>query len=392
MKKNALFGLIVMLVCTFILSGGLGASMAAQTKSVADTSEKDWGGYTAEKPLKLKLAYWTVQKMPPPLNYDPFSLMFEKWADAIEDDTGGRVKFVRYPSESLVKMGDYMDALRFGMCDVGLVFPPAVPGEFPSSTILALPGLFPNSTISGMVTQKLHEEGYTAEDWKDVHVLWHASNNSQDVSVRTRQIKSLDDWKGLKIAAQGEPEVSTIRALGAVPVGIPIFEQYIALERGTVDGAWIEFNGQVAFKFYEVSKYFTAGHGGARTLDYCMSKKTYESLPPAIKAVVDKNSGMLWSVMTGKHFDSNVVRAIGFLEDYCKEKGYPPINYPSKDDVAKLREAWEPVHAKVIADLEAKGYPAQKIYQRIKELVEIYQSYEMGGLENYSVNTLTTAK
>jgi len=352
----------------------------------------NWGGYTSEKPLKLKLAHPWPEKMPEPLVDEPFAYIFNQWADTVEEETGHRVKFLRYPGESLVKLPDYMDALRLKICDVGLVFPPAYPGVFPSSTLLALPGLFPNSTISAMVAQKLFEEGLISDDWKDVHLLWTASNNSQDVSTIKKQIKTLEDWKGLKIATQGEPESSAIKALGAIPVGIPIYEQYIALERGTVDGAWIEFNGQVAFKYYEVSKYFTAAHGTSRTMNYCMSSKTYNKLPPAIKAVIDRNSGMYWSVISGKHFDSKVVLATGFIEDYCKEKGYSPINYPVDTEVAKMKKAWQPVHSKIIKELEAQNYPAQKIYNRTLELIKKYEDYRLGGFENYSVPTLDTAK
>lgn len=388
MKKKPTSILNFMILKAFIITTILSVFF---TSSTFAGSKKDWGPYTPQKPLTLKLAYWVPQQMPAPFYNDPFALMFERWADTIEEETGNRVKFQRYPSESLVKMADYMDALRVNLIDVGLVFPPAFPGEFQSPLLLALPGLFPNSTIAGIVVQKLHDEGYTTDDWKDVHVLWHASNNSQDIVTVSRPINSLKDFKGMKIAAQGEPEVSAIKALGAIPVGIPIYEQYIALERGTVDGAWLEFNGQVSFKFYEAGKYFRAGYGTARTLDYAMSKITYNKLPPAIKEVVDNNSGLLWTIMTGKHFDDNVALSIGFIEDYCKKNGYPPISYATPGEIAQMKKMWAPVHKKVIADLEAKGYPAKKMYKRIGELVERFKGYRLGGLEDYRIRSLKTA-
>ncbi len=323
------------------------------------------------KPLTLIQATWGPTKMPPPINWDPFDFTLNSWMDTIEEQTEGRVKFKRYPAETLVKVTDQWDATVAGICDVGLVGVPMVHGQFPMTAALRLPGFFENATQGCMVRQTLLEEGYLAPEWAGVKVLWMSNNAPWDISCRKKQIRTMEDLKGLKVACIGEPEISFIKALGAIPVGMHPTEFYIALERGTVDAAWMDINGQVSFNLYQKAPYITRipgnSNGGNVTV---MNIDKYNSLPADIKTIFDKNSGLLWSIMGGRRFDYNYDKCVSFLND---RKDVPPVYVLPPDERARWYKQAEPFIEKAAADLEAKGMPARKMFKRAHELVEIYK-------------------
>lgn len=365
--------LFLILLFILVLSGSILVACTKTTSAPAPALEP-----TSEKQLELIAAAWMPQIMPPPIDREPFYYAFEKWMDTIEEETKGKVIFKRYPAESLVKESDGWKAVKKGICDVFILLAVSYVGQFPRTNLMALPNLFPNATVASMVTQKLQEEGYIAPEWEEVKVLWHAANSPADVASRTKQIKTLEDWENVRVAVTGEPEISTIKALGAIPVDIPKTEHYVALKRESVDAAWLELNGQVAFKFYEVAPYHTICHGGVRTLNYIMNLDTYNNLSPDIKSIFDRNSGMVWSIITGKIFDSCLQRSADFLE----ARG-PHTYIPPDEEFARWQEVWAPVYEKAVAELNNHDINGTKLLTRMRELSEKYSDYRMGGYGSY---------
>ena len=240
--------------------------------------------------------------------------------------------------------------------------------------------MFPNCTVGAAIVRQVFEEGFTVDEYKDVKCIWHSISYPDSLGCHGKQVRTLEDWKGLRIAVRGTPEPESIKALGAIPVSMPPGEQYIALERGTVDASWLCPLGQVCWKFYEVAKYQTKVSGNAPTETFIMNWDSYNKLPPDIQEVIDRNSGMGWSLMCGKHFDLGMDNGFPYLEKSIVEAGYPPIYYPTPEELARLQKAWEPVYEEKVAELEAKGYPAGKMLDRVRELIERYTTYTLGGL------------
>jgi TRAP-type C4-dicarboxylate transport system substrate-binding protein len=380
-RKLLLIPLALLLAISLVVIGCPTPSAETTTPTQPTTPAKTTTTTTSsqEGPIKLIWTNWCPMEMPSPLNWDPFDFMGNRWCDTIEEETGGKVVFDRYPGASLIPMPDVWDGIKAGVCDVGLVHPATEPGQFPLSDALALPGLFPNSSVAGLVLSQLWEEGWLADEWSGVKVLFFSPSANSDLVNRVRPVETLEDWKDLQVGVEGEPETSAIRALGAIPVSIPVTEQYIALERGTIDATYVCMLGQVAFKFYEVAPYITAAQGGIRFICHCMNQETYDSLPADVQEVIDRNSGKLWSFLTSKRYDATDERTYKFLDEYQAEHNRPTVVYPSDEEMARWREIWAPVHEQVISDLEAKGLPARAMIERARELSDKYTSWELGG-------------
>jgi TRAP-type C4-dicarboxylate transport system substrate-binding protein len=325
----------------------------------------------SEKPIEIIQANWGPTKMPPPLDWDPFDFAINDWMDTVEKLTKGGVKFKRYPAETLVKVTDQWESVKGGICDIGILAVPMSHGQFPMTAALRLPGFFENAIQGCIVRQTLLEEGYLTREWEGVKVLWMANNAPWDIGCRKKQIRTMEDMKGLKVATIGDPEISFIKALGAIPVGMPPTEFYIALERGTVDAAWMDVNGQVAFKLYEKAPFITRIPGNSNGANVTiMNRDKYNGLPPDIKAIFDRTTGLLGSIMTGKRFDYNYDKCVDFLN---KRKKIPPVYVLPPEERARWYKKAEPLLEKNAAELEAKGMPAREMFQRAHELVDLFK-------------------
>jgi TRAP-type C4-dicarboxylate transport system substrate-binding protein len=106
------------------------------------------------------------------------------------------------------------------------------------------------------------------------------------VLTRSRPVRSLDDFKGLRLRAQSDA-IDVLKALGADPVNMPMGEVYSALAKGVIDGVVAPADTIKSLHFSEVAHHFTAirfsrGAYPARA----MSDKAWRRLPPDLQALL----------------------------------------------------------------------------------------------------------
>ena len=213
----------------------------------------------ATTPIVLKHAsYWPAD--------EPCQMVCEWWMSEIEKRTNGRVKWQRHLAESLVKAVDLLDGISAGICDAGPTSVGYTPSKLPLCSGFELPYLIPSSSIwvQAKATSDLYQTfpAFQKElsNYKLKFIGTIAVPNGVFVTRTGKQIKSLDDFKGLKLRAYG-PVGKTIRRLGGVGVSMPAPEMYTATQRGTVDGAFFTFASIPPFKMHEVTKYITLNTG-----------------------------------------------------------------------------------------------------------------------------------
>jgi TRAP-type C4-dicarboxylate transport system substrate-binding protein len=373
LKKKLLLIPLALLLAISLVAIGCPATPEDTTPPTQPTQPTEPTAPPPSGPINLIEANWTPAQMPPPLYFDPFDFTLNQWMDSVEFQSGGEVTFERYPSETLVKMGDMWEAVKMGICDIAMVNVMAFPGQFPMTTAMRVPGFFANSIQGAMVRQTLHEEGYLAPEWADVKVLWFGDNEPHSIACRTKQITTIEDLEGLKVANMGDPESSFLEALGAVSVPMPATEFYLALERGTVDAVVQDTNGLVVFQLYQVAPYITEIPGnGNSAMVVVMNLDKYNSLPPDVKALVDESTGLLRAICHGARFDYNHQACLPFLNEL---EGAPPVVTMSEAERAKFFEITTPIVEDMLADLEAQGLPARDMHARAHELVEMYSSW-----------------
>ena len=175
-------------------------------------------------------------------------------------------------------------------------------------------------------------------------------------------IHKLEDLKGKKIRAAGVAG-KTAEALGAVPVALVSSEQYVALQRGTIDGAIYPWYTIEDYNFFEVIDYISSpALNTPGIVDLLISGKVWNKLSPAHKEAIDRAGieAMWRSFLYGELKDK---RAYSF----CKEKGIENITLTPKE-LKRFKEATSVVygaHAKK-SDLCARQVEILKKYWKKK--------------------------
>jgi TRAP-type C4-dicarboxylate transport system substrate-binding protein len=100
----------------------------------------------------------------------------------------------------------------------------------------------------------------------------------QDLLTTKKAVRTLEDLKGMKIAAQGTSPLIG-KALGVTFVNMPFQDIVPAMQQGVVDGTlWVDA-GILAWKAYEVGKYMTRLNLSALHLDECFRMEAFDAMP-----------------------------------------------------------------------------------------------------------------
>ncbi|HXQ54027.1 MAG TPA: TRAP transporter substrate-binding protein [Stellaceae bacterium] len=294
-------------------------------------------GAVRAEPVQLKLATFG-----PPNSYFYVEVLIP-WLEAVNRDSNGAVNIKYYGGGVLGNAGNMYDAVLTGAADIGWALPGTVPGKFVKTSVAELPFGYDSGEIGATALWRLFAKGVIASDFSDVKLFGLTAWPGADIQTKSKKVERLEDLKGLKIRAQGRWQTATVTAFGATPVYVPIDEVYQGLDRGVIDGVWGSLVLTREFRVDEIAHYFLEAplNGGSGML--IMKRESYDKLPAAAKAAMEKNSGEAMSRALGKSNDGEVKRVEALLADLAK-KGKIDAPYTlTPDEFARWRKAAEPV-------------------------------------------------
>ena len=177
---------------------------------------------------------------------------------------------------------ELIDGVRTGAV---FAFPCPVPyfsRLVPEIDALGLPFVLPDANharraVDGaagkLIEARLIEKGF-------VPLAWMALG-SRHVTNSKRPLRTLDDFKGLRIRVQpSEIYMASFRALGANPVAMDFANVYTALKQGDIDAQETPYYPIYSAKFYEVQKYLSDTGHVFDLIVFVASKKALADLPP----------------------------------------------------------------------------------------------------------------
>jgi TRAP-type mannitol/chloroaromatic compound transport system substrate-binding protein len=119
-----------------------------------------------------------------------------------------------------------------------------------------------------------------------------------------KEIKSVADFKGLKMRLGGGLVGEVMQKLGAVPQSIPGGEIYQALEKGTIDAAeWVGPYDDQKLGFNKVAPfyYYPGWWEGGPEVDFFINQKALDGLSAEYKAIVEAASALACADMLAKY-------------------------------------------------------------------------------------------
>ena len=162
-----------------------------------------------------------------------------RYEQLVTQHTGGTVKLDI--KEKLFGIMDSAYAIGDGRVMMGTQSVPAASGTYPLLDFGGIPGLF--SSIPNGATEwanaLLDPQMMAALDKLTIpagfKILGASISLANDALWGNKPIRTLADFKGVKMRASGRTQTSALRALGGSPVTLSMAEIEEALSRGTVD-------------------------------------------------------------------------------------------------------------------------------------------------------------
>lgn len=293
------------------------------------------------------------------------------WAEAVEEQSGGRIKVEVYPAMQLGgKPPQLIDQVRDGIVDVVWTLPGYTAGRYPVISAFELPFMVTNAEATSQAVQEYYEKNAKAE-FGDVHPLFFHVHARGSFHTREAPIKSVADFDGLKLRAPNRLIGASLDALGASPIFMPAPALPEALSKGVVDGTVFPWEVVLPLKIFELAPNhaeMTSPRGMYTSVFiFAMNKAKYDGLPDDLKKVIDDNSGMALAQRMGAVWDQVEVPG----ENKSRERGNTVVEL-SDSEVAKIQEITRPVVDKWIADLTDAGHDGQALYDEANGLIEKY--------------------
>ncbi|MEM1619639.1 MAG: TRAP transporter substrate-binding protein DctP [Fervidicoccaceae archaeon] len=213
-----------------------------------------------------------------------------KFAQMVEERTGGELKFTIYPAQSLYKAAEQWDYIVSGDLEFTIIPLDYASGKVPQISVTLMPATITSleqafkwrgAEIGSKFEEILEKNGAKIISWG-----WFVGG----IGSRTRLIRLPEDVKGLKMRAAGKMFEYMLAQAGATIVSMPSSEIYTALQTGVLDSAFTSVDSFYSYRLYEVIRYYT-GHRKGYMIWYMLepliiSMKTWNSLTPEQQKIV----------------------------------------------------------------------------------------------------------
>jgi len=214
----------------------------------------------------------------------------EPWIKDVEAASDGTLKIQMFFNNVLGTVFNIYDRTVNGVVDISFGTIGTVQGVFPRSTVSGLPFETENPFEASLALYRLFENGVITDEYKAVKVLTLFTFSSSSLHS-TKEIKVMEDMRGLKMGAASKTVAEAHQLLGATPVTMAPAESYPSLQRGVIQGVNMSWPAVVSFKLDEVTKHHLDAPFGLAGAYFFLNKDAYAKLPDAARKAIDKYSG-----------------------------------------------------------------------------------------------------
>ncbi|PTM42311.1 TRAP transporter substrate-binding protein [Bosea sp. 124] len=325
-----------------------------------------WAGSAVAAPAVLRVTRAHAQEVTlkmhhflPPVTVGHAKFL-KPWADKVAAESNGRIKIDIFPSMQLGGTPPQLfDQARDGVADLVWTLPGYTPGRFTGLEAFELPFVANKRALVNSLAVTEYAQQNLKDELKDVHPIcvW---THDHGLIHANRQVKTMEDLKGLKLRFPTRLAGEALRALGANAIGMPVPQVPESLAQRVIDGCVVPWEVVPSIKVHELVKYHTEIPGSptfyVATFVLAMNKAKYEALAPDLRAVIDKNSGAVAAGMAGRVWDEQAI----VVSDMVRKRGNT-ITVIDESEAARWRKTTEPVIENWLKTTKEKGLDGEKL-------------------------------
>jgi TRAP-type C4-dicarboxylate transport system substrate-binding protein len=279
----------------------------------------------AQAPITMKLSTATVN--------DTQHEWLKRFATAVEQDSGGRIKAEVYPASQLGTIPRQIEGVQFGAVQ-GWTGPP----EF----LVGVDERYEALSAPGMFTSRAQYES-TIKDPAVTDLILGLGANKGLIGVgiypigpssiiTKKQIQHLSDYAGLKIRVLASPfQLELIKRMGGSPVAMTLADVLPALQQGALDGSLTTMTQYTTLHYIDVAKYVTETDQPYVSSVTVLSKKWVDGLSPDLQKIVRDDAAKVTTEIVpfvDQFFDAQ--------RQVWKDSGGSVIHLPAEDQAAML--------------------------------------------------------
>ncbi|MDH4390696.1 MAG: TRAP transporter substrate-binding protein [Aquabacterium sp.] len=295
------------------------------------------------------------------------------WCDKIAKESANKLKCQVFPAMSMGGTPPQLvDQVKDGVADLVITLPGYTAGRFPALEVFELP-FMTNSAETGARAAWDYLQKYALKEFPGTKILAIWVHDEGYVHTREKQVKTLADFKGLKMRAPTRQTNKLLAALGASPVGMPLPAVVDAVSKGTIDGFLLPWEVMPSLKLHEMVKFHSETDPSRPALYsavfvFAMNQAKYDSLPADLKSVIDANAGAVYSQAIGKIWDGS--QTAGRKAALDRGNTFTMIPASELDNWVKVAA---PLYEDFTADMDKKGLPGKQMLQDARDLLVKYK-------------------
>lgn len=176
----------------------------------------------------------------------------------IVEQSGGEIEIRDFWGGALLSSKEILKGIGDGIADIGMVYPGHYPREMVAHSIF---NLFPRGPTRFADMLWFYRKVYDdvpafEEEFRRANVLpLMITAGLPGAFASTSPAATLKDIAGDRWRAGGKWPLKYLANVGAVPTAVPWGDTYLALQTGTVDGTFANYDGIRMMRFDEVASY-----------------------------------------------------------------------------------------------------------------------------------------
>lgn len=286
MKKKLSVLLAILMILTLFVGCSASSPNSSGTNSTPDTStNKTEQTETPSETYNLKVGTIAAAGT-------TFGQSMEYFKQIVEERSEGRITVDVYHSNQLGDTNTQIEGVIMGTQDLFITGIDPWAQWAPTIKYCGLNFLFRDGDhLVKFLTSDLFQPAIDDLAKNNMIFLddeWHFINGPTRVLCSNVPVKSIEDYKNLKIrVADTEVFKKTMAALDAVPIALSWGDVYLGMQQGmiqAVEGA--TGGGLVADSFGEIAQYYTLTHSMQQRSALVMNKAKFDSMPEDLQQLL----------------------------------------------------------------------------------------------------------
>ncbi len=297
-------------------------------------------------------------------------VVLDGWMADVAKVTQGRIK----PQVTAAGVGGpkrQYQVVADGIVDVGWIAHGYTPGEFPLTEFVELPFLGESGeAISVAYWNTYNKFLLSAKEHRATHLVTLHTHTPGHVYNKKRAIKTVADFKGLKIRANNRTTTKFLKSVGATPLFMPVTTMGDGLAKGVLDGTVFTDEAFVNFRIQKQVKYALKFPGGLYNTSFAtvMNRDAWKKISAQDRAAISKISGAAFARKAGREWDrqermgEKTLAGIGVQTIHLKGKFLDLM----RARVSGFEQDW-------IKTADARGFDGAAILRQFRKEIADYQ-------------------